>query len=752
MRSSRPSKVLAAAFAPLTVAVFAACTPPASIGPRGEPSQRSGASVSPPVVDELPELPQDPREAILAKAAVALLTNQHVLHRSIDDQLSLEALPRYVEALDGAKLFLLQSDVAALTKYDRQIDDELFAGDLVLARKGSALLVKRQRVVAKLVADLLSKPLDFTDAEEVETDPKKISFAMTEQELRSRWRRVLELQVLERLQQMEELLASKAQAQQDSPEAANDAAEKALASIPTTFSAREEKARQELAVRYQTRFVRQSQIEKLEPAARLINAVNAVFDPHTVYLAPSDKANFDIAISGTLQGIGAVLSEKDHFIVVNELIPGGASWQQGKLAAGDLILAVAQGGRSPVDVTDMSIDKVVGMIRGPKGTLVTLTVKKADGRIENISITRDIVKIEASYARGAVLQLGKTSGNVGYVYLPGFYGDLAASKTPGQRNATDDVRALLSKFKGRKIDAVVLDLRGNGGGLLTHARDISGLFIKNGPVVQTRDTEGSVEVLSDTDPSVAFSGRVVVLVDRFSASAAEILAGALQDYQRAVIVGTSPTHGKGTVQAVVDLDQLKAPGGSLGVYNVTVEEYFRVNGASTQLKGVTPDVLMPDPTSFVDSREETLFHPIPWSSVDPARYTPVPRPWSASQLQAASAARVRANPAFAKVTAFSQLFEARQKNTSESLELTTYQARRAREKAEFEAADPKLKDMAAFFSVTELSPTNAPPATDEKLRQRLDVWKKDLARDPWIAESLHVLDDMAKTPSPKRPN
>ncbi|RYZ62477.1 MAG: tail-specific protease, partial [Proteobacteria bacterium] len=421
--------------------------------------------------------------------------------------------------------------------------------------------------------------------------------------------------------------------------------------------------------------------------------------PHTTYMAPAEEANFDIAMSGTLEGIGASLGEQDHYVVVHDLVPGGASWQQGKLEVGDLILAVAQENKDPVEVTDLPIDKVVQMIRGPKGTVVVLTVKKADGHIETISITRDIIRIEATYARGAILKVGadKKKESVGYVFLPGFYGDVGASaKAKGSRNATDDVRAILTSLQTKKVGSVVLDLRGNGGGLLTHARDISGLFIDQGPVVQTKDSDGAIEVLSDTDPSVAFTGQVVVLVDRFSASAAEILAGALQDYERAVVVGTSATHGKGTVQAVIDLDRVK-PGNAdpLGLYKITVAEYFRVSGGSTQLKGVTPDVLLPDPTSFIDSGERTLFHAIPWSTIAAAPFKKTPHTWRVAELQSASNTRTQANAELANVRAFGKILGERKDKTVEPLEHDTWQAAKKAEKAELEAVDPKRKDRKA---------------------------------------------------------
>jgi carboxyl-terminal processing protease len=728
----------------LSAGTLVACS-----SPRPTPAAKStGSTTAPAVTAELAEVPADPREPVLAQAAVALLSRQHVLRRPIDDALSKEAFTKYVEEIDGAKLFLLQTHVDALARHAENMDDELAEGDFVVARQGAALMAARRALVAGVVKDLLSKPFDFAAAESIETDPKKRAHCKTEGELRDRWRGVLKLQTLERVRQLEETLEARGKpkpAAKDPDEARREAiAEQALGVIPPTFEGREEKVRRDLGVRYETQFARLASPEKLRPAEDFLNAVNAVFDPHTQYLAPTQEANFDIAITGTLEGIGASLAEQDHYVVVFDLVPGGASWQQGRLEIGDLILAVAQEGKEAVQVVDMPLDKVVSMIRGPKGTVVVLTVKKSDGRVETISITRDIIRIEATYARGAVLRAGKAAEPVGYVYLPGFYGDVGGRARPGERNATDDVRAILETLQRRKVKSLVLDLRGNGGGLLNHARDISGLFIDRGPVVQTKDSAGRVEVLRDEAPGVAFAGDVVVLVDRFSASAAEILAGALQDYERAVVVGTSATHGKGTVQAAIDLDRMRGPlgGEPLGLYKITVEEYFRVSGASTQLRGVAPDVLLPDPTSFIDSGERTLFHAIPFHTIDPVPFAKAAHRWQVADLQGASRQRTGQNADFETVRAFGRLLSARKEKTVESLELKTWQATKNQEKAEIERLDPKKQDRKPVLTV-EVLPGASTVTADKKLRQRLDAWQNGLARDIWVEESVRVLLDMA---------
>jgi carboxyl-terminal processing protease len=710
------------------------------------PPASSASDAARPVDRDLAEVPPDPREPVLASAASALLGQEHVLARPIDDGVSKEAFLRLIDEIDVGKLFLLESDVQKLARFETRMDDELLAGDLALGRKAAALLSSRRRFVADVVARILAAPLDFTANETLETDPKKRAFCKTEEELAARWRGVLKLQVLERTQELEDTLEKRAHPKPDAKPVDPDdakreaAAEKALGEIPTTFEGRRDKVQKELATRFATQFARLAAVDKLAPAQTFINAMNGAFDPHTTYLPPAEEAELGIALTGRLEGIGATLREQEHYILVDDLVPGGAAWQQGKLEVGDLIQSVAQEGKEPVDVMDMPISKVVSMIRGPKGTVVVLTVKKPDGTLKTISITRDVVRIEASYARGAVLKT-KNDGEVGYVHLPGFYGD---SKKPGERNATDDVRAILTQLTKKGVTSLVLDLRGNGGGLLTHARDIAGLFIKEGPVVQTKDGKGAVEVLRDKDPSVAFGGDVVVLVDRFCASAAEIVAGALQDYERAVVVGTSATHGKGTVQAVIDLDrQAKAHGDPLGLYKVTVQEYFRVSGGSTQLKGVVPDILLPDPTSFVESGERTLPHAIPWSSIAAASFVKVPHAWKTADLASASAARTSANADFATVAKLAKMMEARKDKTVKPLERAAWQAEYKRAKADVDALDPKKREQKPLMEVTPLAAPQATPQ-DPRMQRQLDKWKDRLARDLWVDETTRILADMKK--------
>ena len=629
--------------------------------------------------------------------------------------------------------------VQQLQPYADRMDDMLKRGDLGLARMGAALLSKRRETVAAAVASLLAKPFDYNVEETLETDSDKRAYAQTEAQLANRWRKILKLQVLERIWQMEAQLEARKTLKKDPED------KKKLEEIPTTLPEQEAKARKELADRFEARFTRLQSEEPLEPVSRFLNAITNVFDPHTSYLAPADKENFDIDMTGSLEGIGAVLAEKDHLIVVREVVPGGASHRQGQLEAGDLILSVAQAGARPVDVTDMPINKVVRMIRGPKGTFVTLTVKKSDSSLKVIRIRRDVVQIEAAYARGAMVDLGANHDPMGYIYLPSFYG---GGGGPGkkERNATGDVKALLSGFQKQKVPGVVFDLRGNGGGLLGHARDITGLLIETGPVVQTRYPGGKTEVLKDKDPSVSYSGEVIVLVDRASASASEILAGALQDYGRALVVGTGPTHGKGTVQALINLDQLKrVPGGPpLGVVKLTIQQYFRVDGDSTQSRGVVPDVLLPDPIAHIEAGERHLDHAIPWSEIAPLPHRAWKSGgWSSKDLATKSKKRRQGHEIFAKVNARGSYLKAQRDDTLVPLKREAWLARRNKSEKALKTVDPKIGEGNPRLEVALIDYAGK----GQKPSATVEEWRKDLTHDPWLEETLHVLADMTGTPT-----
>ncbi len=686
-------------------------------GRKADPAPSTGSAPREPGLPPLsPELTADQlREATLSMAFLRRVERDHLRRPPIDDAMSVEAFTAYLDRLDPGKLFLLAADRDALATRAKDLDDELRSGDLALAHEGAAHFTARVAVVEKMVAELLAAPLDLDNVESVELDSDKLAAATTDAELRERWRQRLELELLERT-------ALPLEPKKGDP-------------APAPLAEREVKARTAIATSYAGRFARLRSSRPIDESAELLNAVAGVLDPHTEYLPPSDKANFDIAMTGSLEGIGAVLRERDHYVEVAELVPGGAAWREGHLTAGDLILSVTSEGKDTVDIADMHIDDVVKMIRGPKGTRVKLKVKKDSGVEEVVDITRDVVVIESAYARGAVLST-KGTPKLGYIYLPSFYG--------GQgREASTDVRDLLDRLREKDVAGVILDLRGNGGGLLDDAVDLTGLFIDRGPVVQVADGAGDREVLTDDEPGTAFDRPVVVMIDRFSASASEIVAGALQDYRRAVIVGTSATHGKGTVQQVINLDRDAGGRLQLGSLKLTIQQFYRINGASTQLDGVSPDIALPDPTDYIDSREASLPHAIAASKISVADHTDWAARWDLAAVRAKSAARVAKQPLFAKIGASVALWKTRRKDTVVPLARPAWEARRKQQVADAKAVELDLSKAPVALKIELL---DAPPvaAPGERVDDRLTKWTDTLGRDPWLAEATSVLADLAK--------
>jgi carboxyl-terminal processing protease len=803
----------------LVVAACSAKSPPTRESrPVNADRQAVGAAEADAPATPVP--PPDPREALLSAAMVELLERQHLLRKRIDDELSRTAFATYLDRLDSSKMFLLRKDREALARYTDKIDDELRSGSLDLAHDGSKIFVGRVAVVEKAVAEILGAPLNHSDEEFIELDPKKVEVAATEQELRDRWRRRLELEVLQRVAQMEaRLAADKEHAAQEAAgkdATGKDAAGKGatgkdaagknagksgkaagatgkntdatigprgvgkrspvkdaikpdetrpaerpgnrpdhpttdddddapaipVATIPPTPEGRDAKARADLAKSYAARFTRLRHPGPFDAASDLINAVTSSLDPHTNYLPPADKANFDIRMSGSLEGIGALLRERDDYVEVVEIVPGGASWRQGILQPGDLILSVGADGQDPVDVHDMKLDDVVKMIRGPKGTVVHLRIQKATGAQQSLSITRDVVVVEEAYARGALLSR-KGQPTYGFIHLPSFYG----GRGPGQRTAAGDVRKLLSEMKSRKVAGVILDIRSNGGGLLGDAIEMTGALIDKGPVVQVQDSRGRRETLADEHRGTDFDGPVIVMVDRFSASASEIVAGALQDYHRAIIVGTGPTHGKGTVQTLADLDRATGNKVDLGVLKITVQQFFRVSGSSTQREGVTPDIVLPDPAGHIETGERELEHAIPWSQVPPASHADWPAPWKIATLVEHSAARISKQPVFAKMAALTQLLRTSREDTRIPLERGAWEAHRKQQRAAIEAASPDLKAAPVNLTVKALDDGAPPPPPrpgGNPADDRIARWRDNVARDPWVEEAANILGDMAR--------
>ena len=558
-----------------------------------------------------PEIFDAERNELISLILSQQLPAQHFSHEPLDNNLSKKVFDLYLRQLDPRKRFLLAGDVKQLGAFSTHVDDELSRGNLVLPDAGMELLNDRIRLVDAFIDAILDQGFDFNAKEYLEIEPKKLDFAENEERLRERWRLSLKMQVIEsyfdivKQKDKEHQPAAGTLDHKLQPAAMKEAIKKVRESVHRSLNRLLQQTRQDHYDRY-------------------FDTVTRAYDPHSDYMAPTSKEDFDIQMSGSLEGIGALLREDEGLIKVVRIIPGSAAEKQGQLQAEDTILAVSEKGGESVDISEMRIREAVGFIRGPKGTEVRLTVQKPDGSKLTIPILRDVVRIEETYVKSTVFE--QDGRNYGYLRIPSFYRDFAAqSNGEMARNVTDDTATELEKLKHRKISGLIIDLRNNGGGALTDAVQISGLFLPGGPVVQVKDSHGSIRVLEDEDPAIEFNGTLIVLVNQFSASASEILAAALQDYGRAFIIGGAHTHGKGTVQAMMDLNrnlplfQLQRYE-DLGALKLTIQKFYRVNGGSTQYKGVEPDLVVPSMFDYLETGEKYMDYSLPWDQVGAVDY------------------------------------------------------------------------------------------------------------------------------------
>ncbi len=532
------------------------------------------------------------------------LPSLHYSDKEVDDELALATFDLYLKQLDFQKRFLLASDVEQLRSFAPVIDDNLARGTILLPATGYDILNERIRQVEAIVTELQKETMEPDGEETLETDPENLDYVADLEELKQRWRRIIRAQIINRYLDLEEEYLEDGK-KIDKQKLWDEAGSK-------------------VAKRFTDFFNRLNQETLQDHYDRFFNAVARAFDPHTSYMAPSRKEDFDIQMRGSLEGIGALLREEDGYIKVVRIIPGSASARQGRLEAEDIILAVGEKNEEPVEVTDMRLRDAVRLIRGAKGTEVQLTVRKSNGIKDIIPIIRDVVQIEEAFVKHTILEAG--GKKFGYIFIPSFYRDFEKSRTAaGGRNSTDDTKAAILALKEQGIEGIVLDLRNNGGGSLVDAVDIAGLFIESGPIVQVKNSYGLKRILDDDDPAQVYGGPLVVLVNQFSASASEIVAAALQDYRRAVIVGGKHTHGKGTVQTIVDLNEnipllhLKRYD-DLGALKATIQKFYRINGGSTQYRGVEPDIVLPSLFSHLESGEQYLDYSLPWDQDAPAEY------------------------------------------------------------------------------------------------------------------------------------
>lgn len=665
------------------------------------------------------------KEALIVQLVVKRLTDYHYEPQQIDDDFSKRMFDLYIKRLDSEKRFFTQSDLNQLKKYEKELDDQIREGKFDFLNLSIELFEKRKSQVKEFYTEILSEPFTFSRYEAVETDTKKLGYAKSNYELREYWRKSLQFQVMDRMAQKI---------------VANAKEGKYLGELQ--FPKLEKETSERVLKVHDDWFERLNKIDRDDRFSTYVDCIALAFDPHTSYFPPKEKEAFDISMSGQLEGIGARLQEDGKYIKVISIVTGSPCWKQGDLEVGDKITAVAQGEEEAVDATDMPIDDVVSMIRGKKGTEVRLTVKKRDNSTKIIPIIRDIVVMEESYAKSAILE--KDGQKIGFIHLPRFYADFQGN---GGRRCATDVKNELTKLMNEKVDGVILDLRNNGGGSLSDVVDMSGLFIDKGPIVQVKQGNGMKQVLEDEEAGVHYDGKLIVMVNAFSASASEILAAAMQDYGRAIIVGSSPTFGKGTVQQFINLDaRLKSSVieefGSLGAIKLTTSKFYRINGGTTQLQGVVPDIIIPDDYAYIEIGEKEEAYALGWDEIDAAQYTKTNT--HADQMKKVitqSSNRVKNDSILLAIDKSAKQFKKRRENTKYWLSLDEHRKRLTELDEEIDVLE-KMEMTIEGLTISAPSADVASIEADESKKARINEWHENLKKDPQLRETLKIMKDL----------
>ncbi len=688
----------------------------------------------------MPREKSDPgKDRLLLELLAFVIDRGHFEPAEINDEFSKGVYKDYITALDPSKRFFLQSDIDEFSKYELLLDDQIKGKDLSffdLTYKRLMLRIKESKTYYK---EILDKPFNYNVDESFNTDYEKLPYAANVAELKEKWRKQIKLSALSSLTDKLDLQEGKADtAASDTDEPKLDSTKEKVKIEKKSFEELEKETREASLKSLNEYFGFVDELTRDDWFSVFVNSIATRFDPHTSYFAPDEKERFNVDMSGKLEGIGARLQKKNDFTEITELISGGPAWRGKELEPGDVILKVAQGAKEPVDVVGMRLDDVVKKIKGPKGTEVRLSVKKADGTLKVISIIRDEVEIEETYAKSSVVE--KDGHKYGIIYLPKFYIDF---DNPNSRDSAKDIAIEVERLKAAGVQGIVLDVRDNGGGSLKTVVDIAGLFIEKGPIVQVKTAGKRQEVLYDKDDKVVWDGPLVVMVNNFSASASEILAAAMQDYKRGVVLGSKQTYGKGTVQTVIDLNDFirNSDMGDLGALKITTQKFYRINGGSTQLEGVHSDVAMPDRYSYIKMGERDIENAMPYDKIEPAQYQVWKKQHNFDKAIANSKRRMSENYQFQLIDENAKWINQRSEETVYSLKLDVF---RAKQNALEETAK-KYKSISKYenhLKFESLPHEEAAIAKDETLKEKRERWHKSLAKDIYIEEAINVLDDL----------
>ena len=668
-------------------------------------------------------LPPGNYEKIM-KLVGQMLSEGHYSPQSINDAFSKKVFKKFVDELDPDKNILQQSDIDALKKYENRVDDEINGATVEFPLAAGKLFNARVDQASAIYNEILSKPFDFTTDEDVLLDADKMEFTSSVTELKDRWRRKLKFLTLERYADMldirEKNKGKEGFVVKSDEDLEKEAREKVKRIMDRTFE------------RYRFKFTDDDKFNVY------VNTITTTMDPHTEFFPPVDKRYFDEEMSGSFFGIGASLQYDDGNIKISSILTGSPAYKSGELQVGDIIQKVAQGKEEPVDLTGYQVTDAVKVIRGKKGTEVRLTVKRMDGSLKTVSLIRDKIVQDETFARSAVVKEG--TSKIGYIYLPEFYANF---EDPNGARSYKDVEKEVIKLKEEKVDGIVIDLRNNGGGSLYDVVQMAGLFIEDGPIVQVKDRDNKPSVLKDKDRNVLYTGPLAVMVNEFSASASEIFAAAIQDYNRGVIIGSTSTYGKGTVQRNIGLDPengYSMSNSDLGTVKLTLQKFYRINGGSTQLKGVNSDIVLPDNMEYLKVREKDSEDALPWDEISKAGYNNWKPGYDLEVIKQLSKQRLEGDPTFRLIAETSDWLS-KQSEKKYSLQLEKYRKEQEKIKASVKQLESLLK-LKGQLDVTALSGETNRWSEDKNKQERFQLWLKSLQKDIYLDQAVRVMNDI----------
>lgn len=662
------------------------------------------------------------------------LSYLHYSPKAINAAYSKDVYKQYFEMIDPGKRYFLQSDMDEFSKHEAKLGDYLNVGDLTFYKLTTDRLFQRVDEIDKLTQDIFSKPINLEEDENLVLENKLKKAPVSKQDQYNEWKKFIKYNILQEI----ESLNSKEQAQKEKKDSVQKYKLQDTIKLQIlTPEQKKVKATDEVKDLVKDTFTRFKKRNKMNWFTVYMNAYTEVFDPHTNYYSPKDKEEFDMAFTGKVIGIGAVIQEKKGYLYLGPLTIGAPAWKSKQLTEGDKILKVKSKPKDDaVNVVGMLSEEAVRYIRGEKGTPVTLTVQKKDGTTKEVTMIREEVAIEDTFARSIVVN-SPNGKKYGFINLPSFNADFEDAKG---RNASDDIKNEIIKLKAQNIEGIVLDLRNNGGGSLTEVGDIMGLFMNAGPYVQVKDGNGKIQTLKNKQETPIWTGPLVIMQNELSASASEILAGAMQDTGRAMIIGSPQSFGKGTVQTFVDLNRFLNTEDDFGSLKLTIQKFYRITGESTQRKGIVSDIQMKDFFTYAEIGERYDDYALAWDKIPSTTFQKLNN-FDVKALEKASNDRMAKNTNYQLLLESAQWREKLDKEETITLNINKFNDLMKQRKAQIE----KFKALTKFENGLQfiLYPNEVDrEKKDEAFKKKSEMWIKNLKKDPYLQEAMNIIGDM----------